>query len=578
MHKHRAFDIIDMISWLRDKFVGDGYTVHDQYDGEPALPIHLYCVKPKGKTKESLVILVAAATRIGQEYFQKLCFFQSYLSLYRYMGAKELKLVLAIPQKAKITREEKSDKYGHKEIYSQDSYAKRGFGLLRIKAPTKGGRAWFKYVYRPITLRNRMEGDFAKGFYDWRKGSKAVSRFFNIYIDEAVEGIAGANPVRFDERNIDRKLLEYLTKLTSLSYAKELGQMANEYLRYEKDDYSFAKEWVRRLWDPHFDVSYPHLHERLESLLKELYPKYRDHLLHQFQVFLLGSIVMDCLTTLGKPPNADTDELGKGWLLAATLHDFAQAVQKYDDWARDFVKESLGIDKPGGSLELKTGYVESAFSSSVEHIISCLENCFCDFAMQDRTENYNAIRRFFHYQITDKKNHAVLSSLSLLKRLEGVGEFHTVILPSATAIAIHDDEIWQTLNGTIQKPDEHECIEKLCTMKPLSRLELETQPLSFLLILCDNIQDWGRHFRDKALEEGSGAANIGLRSLNCKGDRITIQLFVNVNSNSLGFLKHKADTLQLVKNLLRSSSPHFVIEFWDRGKDEKLDMDVEIGD
>ncbi|NVM56455.1 MAG: hypothetical protein HWN66_22345, partial [Candidatus Helarchaeota archaeon] len=119
---------------------------------------------------------------------------------------------------------------------------------------------------------------------------------------------------------------------------------------------------------------------------------------------------------------------------------------------------------------------------------------------------------------------------------------------------------------------------KLCTMKPLSRLELETQPLSFLLILCDNIQDWGRHFRDKALEEGSGAANIGLRSLNCKGDRITIQLFVNVNSNSLGFLKHKADTLQLVKNLLRSSSPHFVIEFWDRGKDEKLDMDVEIGD
>ncbi|NVM56165.1 MAG: hypothetical protein HWN66_20885, partial [Candidatus Helarchaeota archaeon] len=384
------------------------------------------------------------------------------------------------------------------------------------------------------------------------------------------------NPVKFEERNIDRKLLEHLTNLKSVSYATELRQMANGYLSYEKDDYSFALEWARTLWVPYFNIPYPDIHERLEPVLKELYPKYRDHFLHQFQVFLLGSIMIDCLITFRKL-NGNKDTLSKGWLLTATFHDFAQAIQKYDDWSQNFFKDSLEIDRPLGSLELKKDYVENTFSSSVEHIISCLGKCFCDFDEQNRTENYNKIRHFFYHQITDKKNHGLLSSLSLLKRFEGKSEFHTVTLPSAAAITIHDEEIWQALNGAMEKSDEIEWITELCTLKPLPQLKLNTEPLSFLLILCDNIQDWGRHFRDKKLEEGSSAANIGLRSVDSKEDRITIQLFVNVNSNSLGFLKYKVDTLNLVKTLLRSSSPHFLIELWDRGKNEKLNMDVEIG-
>lgn len=648
MLKQRGFTIIDMISWLRDKFEQDGYNVSNQYDKEPALPVHLYCTRGKGKIKERLVIIVAQAVQIEKDYVQKLCFYQSYLSLY--MSSTELKLVLAIRHDAKIK--------------DQESYAERGFGLLKIGAPTNNKkRVEFEYIYEPITLRNRMEKEFRKKFeylFSWDKvpgddserlqkyliedlstnwvrnaaisktddgkiiilsadeksvelilteksgkvslkitgekirsifakeengslniykfdKSKAVARLFNKYIDEAVDGIAGANPVRFDERNIDRKLLEHITSLKSVSYAKELRKMANEYLSYEMDDYSFTMKWSRNLWRPYFDVPYPDIHERLEPLLKELYPKYRDHLLHQFQVFLLGSIMMDYLIKLRKL-NGDKNILSKGWLLAATFHDFAQAIQKYDDWTKDFVKDSLGIDKPLGSLELKRDYVENSFSSSMEHIISCLEKCFCDFSEQDRTKNYNAIRRFFHYQITDKKNHALLSSLSLLKRFEGKGGFHAVILPSATAIAIHDNSIWQVLNGTIGQSDEVECVKKLCTIKPLSRVRLQDQPLSFLLILCDAIQDWGRHFRDKELEKASKAANIGLRSINSKEDRITIQLLVNFNRQSLRFLNYKLDTFNLLKGLLQTSFPYFLIELWDREKDNKLNMDVEIGD
>lgn len=643
-----------MILWLRNKLTRDGYSVHDRYEKEPGLPIHLYCIKRERTIKESLVIIVTSATKIKRNYFQKLCFFQSYLSLYPYAGSIELKLILAIPDNAKIIKEKESER---EKAYNQESYKKRGFGLLKIK-----GAGDFEYIYTPITLRNRMEKEFREEFeylcswdkvpgddskrlqkylmedlgVDWVKNavisktddgktiivsagensvelilkeksgkvilkitgekiryllvkeengalniykfdkSKAIARFFNNYIDEVVVGIAGTNPVKFEERNIDRKLLEHITNLKSISYATELRQIANEYLSYDKDDYSFAMEWVRKLWNKYFNIPYPDMHKKLEPMLKELYPKYRDHFLHQFQIFLLGSIMIDCLIRFVKL-NGNKDTLSKGWLLAATFHDFAQAIQKYDDWSKTFFKDSLEIGKPE-SLELKKDYVENTFSSSVEHIISSLGKCFRDFDEEDRIEDYNKIRHFFYHQITDKKNHGLLSSLSLLKRFDGEGEFHTVILPSATAIAIHDDEIWRALNGAMANSDKIEWITKLCTLKPLSKLKLDTKPLSFLLILCDNIQDWGRHFRDTKLEESLRAANVGLKSISSNGNRITIQLFVDFNSNSLNYLKYKVDTLKLVKGLLQAYSPHFLIELWNREKNEKLDMDVEIGD
>lgn len=610
MSKQKIINTIDMISWLRDKLVKDGYSVHDRYDEEPGLPIHLYCTKGEGKTKESLVIIAATATEINKNYFDKLCFCQSYLSLYPYMGPDELKLILVIPDNANIKEETFSDKPGYKRVYNQEIYANRRFGLWKVKAPNNKKPAEFEVICQPITLRNRMEKEFRKAFAnrgkankvvasffnkyiddavlrertekDFRKkfpyverGCEDIARFFNNYIDEAVVGIAGEYPVKFEERNIDRKLLELIANLKSVSYAKELRQIANDYLDYDTDDYSFAKKWIGELWAKYFSISYPDLHERLEPMLKELYPKYRDHFLHQFQVFLLSSIMIDCLI-ISEKLNVYKDTLSKGWLLTSTFHDFAQAIQKYDHWSKTFFKESLKIDV-FESLELKKYYVENTFSSNAEHIISSLGKCFCNFNGQNITENYNRVRNFFYHQITDKKNHGLLSSLSLLKRFEDNGEFHTVILPSATAIAIHDDAIWQTLCGTIKNSNENEWTEKLCSLKLLPKLELNILPLSFLLILCDNIQDWGRHFGDKELEESLSSANVGLKSINCNSNRITIQLSVNENKESLIFLNYKVQILKLIKTLLQSSSPDFMIEFWDRETERKLNYDVAIG-
>lgn len=560
MTTQKSLKVIDIISWVGDYLKKDGYIIYDHYDKEPGIPVHLYCIKnDRKKIKESLVVLVTSDKEINADYFNKLCFFQSYLSLYE--GSDELKLILVIPDNAKIKKEE---------------FSKRGFGLLKVIAPINKEPPKLEYSLEPKTLRSCMEDDFKDKFPKIEVEGKEITRLFNKYIENAVIGIAGKNTVKFEERNIDRKLLDNLNNIKSLPFAFDLQLIANNYLNYEKDDYSFAMEWIKKLWNKYFNKQYPNIHEKLEPMLKELYPEYRDHFLHQFQVFLIGSIIIDKLI-ISKKINLDIDFLSKGWLLASTFHDFAQAVQKYDDWNKTFFKESLKIDVLE-ALELKKYYVENAFMSSMEHIISALAKCYCDFEDQDRINNYNKIRHFFYHQITDKKNHGLLSSLSLFKRFDAISEFNELILSSATAIAIHDDSIWQAMSGLLVNSNEKDWITNLCTLKPMSRLKLSIQPLAFLLILCDNIQDWGRHFKELKLEESFNSAFIGLKCISLDKNKIIIQIFVNVNNNSLNYLKYKIDNLKLIKSFLQSSSPHFVIEFWDREKNEKTNFKVEIGD
>jgi len=61
-----------------------------------------------------------------------------------------------------------------------------------------------------------------------------------------------------------------------------------------------------------------------------------------------------------------------------------------------------------------------------------------------------------------------------------------IFIPSALAIALHDVEVWRELKK----------------MHGLHFLEFEDDPLTFLLIFCDNIQEWGRPSKSKSDHKG----------------------------------------------------------------------------
>jgi hypothetical protein len=98
-----------------------------------------------------------------------------------------------------------------------------------------------------------------------------------------------------------------------------------------------------------------------------------------------------------------------------------------------------------------------------------------------KLENFKAIL-LRHAQVDSYKcrpNHGALASVRLLKRAVSLELDHNVwedeVLPASLAIALHDKGLWPEL------------IEK-----EIFPLNIETVPISVLLIIADQYQNWGR--------------------------------------------------------------------------------------
>lgn len=459
-----------------------------------------------------------------------------------------------------------------------------------------------------------------------KKKSEDFSRFFEQYVMDAVDAIAEIKPGQIGKRYIDRKLIDLVFNLEKVSYSGELRKLVDIHLDEKGDDHSFSMKCFEHLWQSNFGEMYPKMLEQFEFFLQQFFPRYRDHFIHQLQDFLLGTIILDHLLQNPEKWLGDheidikKENLAKGWLLASSIHDFTYPLQEYDKWSKSFFIEQLSIKEPLSFLDLKRVYVEKTFLTRVEYLLSLLGKSFVNSSGgEDNTRLYNEVRRFFYYGIAEKKNHGLMSASYLLKRFEKKNdeEFSNVILPAAIACATHEDEIWQILSGRVngdikkkwgyiadvlgikekdiatnildnsdindaQKDREiadtlkdkkgewigniYADISNIITKRPLFELYFEKQPLSFLLILCDNLQDWGRPCKDKELSDGMEAADIRLKDItfDVSSFILTIQLFFNDTEQSLGFMANKIEILKKISNFLKSKTIKFNVEFWDR--------------
>ena len=606
----KDFNFSDMISALQKEFKGREYdNIATIYEEDPLLPIDLFCSKGEGKEQEWCMVIVASINHISEEFQKKLLFYQYYMSLH--YKTLQYKVVLAIPASATIatipyyakTEEEKK----------QDFYKEHGFGLWKIsKKRNSKGHETFEISEEPapMTLRDSQREKFKNCFAcrdnylspeEKRETSEEVStqlekitfndqtskyivRFFDTYIHHSVFGIAHLYPPQFKERHIDPRLLEEILKLKKVPYKGCLFDLITEHLsKKDKNDFDFCTNIVNKLWLKYFnDEIYPEEHKKLEPLLIELYPKYRDHYIHQFQVFLLGALIIDILKC-NKKIKSKNGFSPESWLLAASFHDFAYPIQRYDDYISRFFKQSLSIEEPLSFLELKNNYTEYSFASHVEHILCSISKCFNDkdFKGETGTNNFNKIRQFFYYEITKSKNHGLIGSLGLLKKFEDKKDeinFVHILLPAAVAIALHDDEIWQPLHGLeTNNGKKEECITCVRKIAPLGKLDFDAYLLAFLLILCDNIQDWGRHYKDEKWEKPLREANIRLKDILFDSGKLIIQLFFNDTWESRKLMTLKKKTLGKIEKLLNSSDIEFVVEYWDREKNGPTSYKFKIG-
>ncbi len=473
---------------LADEFVIDydeAVKKEKRFFIDPKLPIDFVMVKnlpeldhETRRTKRiSFYTLFWIVSSAGIPLEKKLSFYQFYLS--RIAEPRAVRIVMLIPYSDKKRLEKALMKIADEN----------GFGLWIID-----NNKTIKELRPPQNFLEYIEGKFVHPSKDMQsfpkyvtKWAPKISLFFDRYILDAVDAVAGLMPDDVGKRYIEREVLELVLQLKNGSYAPRLVEAVREHLVKKGNDFDFVAKTFNSFWKDEFGKMYSNFLKVSEAPLFNIVPKrgkaYRDHYLHQFQVFLLGLYIIDNLR------NRFDSDIDKKWLITASFHDMAYPIQLYDTWAKKFFNKSLGIPEMG-ALDIRSFFVDKSLLVRLGFIINALCKKHFRDARDDLQGNWLHGERdlvmFFHEKITKAKHHCILSSMYLLKEAQLCPpEFlESLFVPSALAIAIHHP------NVIFNKDDK--AFQKLRPERKLKSLKFDRDPLSFLLMFCDCAQEWGR--------------------------------------------------------------------------------------
>lgn len=314
------------------------------------------------------------------------------------------------------------------------------------------------------------------------------------YLKSRMEPITVAKPPPL---KIPEELLDYIDKLRHISYAKNLRYFKEQYEKASpgKDEDDVIMHALEDLWSGKYEKpqSYKSFESfnKFEPILKQI-PSYRDHLIHSFQVFLTGAAILDTFhedfesVYRNKLANAEKDSLDLSWLLCSTFHDFCYPIQMYDKVNDNIFKEFLDLDFSPVELQIEKIMLEKNQLKYIDQIVSLYTHLTSgsktEWIFDSDCKIDDELRSLILREL-GKKNHATLGALTLLRKIRMekfaqeneigylTGRFSTDIYPAALAILLHDPEF-------------------LCQVQ--SAISFETNPLAFLLIYCDTVQEHGR--------------------------------------------------------------------------------------
>lgn len=563
-----------IIKWLENYYEGLGHEIYSTFRGleyskqfitdveeaekegtefivDPKLPIDFVAVKteeearddkPDEVVKVNYYQIFWIVSPDDQATERRLQFYRFYLS--RISWVKAIEFIIVVPADIESESEKKITKI------AEDN----GFGLWKVETT----KAEPDLICSSKDYGKHMEDslispkDPKMEHFDTVITDKAedLSLFFESFVREAVEALAGLTPKRYGRRYIERKLLDKVFDLENIKYAEELKYLVATHLINKGSDYEFVSSTFSTLWKKcELGIDYNDFLKTFEPPLLNIFAgkdqPYRDHYIHQFQVFLLGLHIIDKLRTIFP------EEIDRLWLITASFHDMAYPLQKYDSWAQSFFKESLGIESIGVS-DIKSNFVEGSLLASMGDIINAL--CKGHFNGELRgnwLQEEQSLIRFFHERITQRKHHCILSSLSLLKRALLVDHSlrETLFVPSALAIALHHDVVWR----------------ELPTERHLNSLKFSNDPLAFLLMFCDCVQEWGRPKTNESSVSESDEEFFLFEDCNVTDSKCTVTIYSPYLSRTQQRFKDKGDELDNLEAFLQSPPE---AEFWVTLKDK----------
>lgn len=363
--------------------------------------------------------------------------------------------------------------------------------------------------------------------------------------------------LRDKKYNISRELVNRMSELKNISYKDTIFKFSDTYNSRREDDYQIAYEVTQELWKK-YNLEYPKLHQDFEQILKRD-PKYRDHFLHAFQVFLYGAYIIDKkyeqLCGIGYDSKVGS-RIEDAWLIAATYHDYNYMIQKFEDWTQDFFKEALHLLDNVKIAQLSFGesYIKDGYMFKTKRLTDSLGLSVDDITL-----------KFLYNKILVDRNHGIISGLSLLKYLDKNNHVlsEKVLDSACKAISIHDKEIWQFMSGVAKEVDK-EIEENFRKKKVLPKLSFDEDPISFLLILSDTLQEQGR--------ETSGDSKAELESVYFKNNEIFTEISFEGDDSKEAFDGKIAELTDVEKFL--TSPKQFKIKVIDKTSDHSYELRI----
>lgn len=193
---------------------------------------------------------------------------------------------------------------------------------------------------------------------------------------------------------------------------------------------------------------------------------YRDHLYHVIDVCLLGELLLRSMLP-GQHAGEKSDLLAnhfkweatasllQNWYVAALCHDLGYVIEHSEKFFKPIV-DIQGQAFPGFSHMLKKGLAQGG--KELKKIIKTIVKSGDFVIPRDLAEQLG--------KTNSPIDHGVVAWLDLRQQVKNINGDMRSLAPALTAIASHN------LSGR--------------------EIRVQREPLTFLLMLCDHIQEWGR--------------------------------------------------------------------------------------
>jgi len=300
------------------------------------------------------------------------------------------------------------------------------------------------------------------------------------------------------EKNQSIFRLEELEGITYIQFARSLIYLISEY--------------------SHLDVKMPRVFDVEAVLQKTIFSdaylymtkeRYRDHMFHVIDVCLMGFFLLQCTLTGGQSLeslisqiiNKDAvypdEDVIQNWFLAALFHDIGYSLEAEEKNRENFEKDTgekdLPIEEWQKKMEIEKLKIHRRNLAELERRKAQYGSNFPLSILNQIGEEKEEIRQL---EINlESASNAGLSQLTVKKPQKSNEKKQKQKEDHGVRSCEYVREVLETLAGDNQellnrfKP-ALEAIRKHNLMS--EKINFSEEPLSFLLVLCDELQEWGR--------------------------------------------------------------------------------------